>query len=68
MSFEFRVRDRELKYLRSLRLVGTRISDDAVPHLRKMEALKYLYVKDTRLTKQGLNLLAEALPECKTIY
>jgi len=41
-----------------------RITDDAVPVLSRMTALKWLDVEDTGLTSQGVERLRAALPGC----
>ena len=58
----------KMKNLKSLYLEGVRISDAAVPQLKKMTNLEVLSVKGTMVTAEGLQELQQALPECEVYY
>jgi hypothetical protein len=48
-----------------LDLSATRITDASVPFLAKLEQIKSLDVRQTKLTELGLAALRQALPNCK---
>ncbi len=52
------------KHLQNLNLDQTPIDDTAVPHLSQCTALRRLQVRGTKLTKRGIDLLHQALPNC----
>ena len=54
-----------LPALRQLGLSKSLITDNAVPYLSVLTSLRSLDVRDTQITPSGLNLLKEALPNCR---
>jgi hypothetical protein len=45
-------------------LIGTRITDAAIPHFAKMKSLKKLGVTGSQITPAGLKKLGAELPNC----
>ena len=51
-----------------LYLYDTKISDAAVTHLQKLDNLTLLDLTGTAITKKGVSLLRQALPNCNIVY
>jgi hypothetical protein len=51
-----------LKYLNTLNLFGTQITDGSIPHLVKMEQLEVLFIGNTPLREMGLDSIRQLLP------
>ena len=51
-----------------LYLYDTKISDTAVKHLKKLDNLTLLDLTGTAITKKGVSLLRQALPNCNIVY
>jgi len=57
----------QLQNLYSIKLNGTRITDDGLFHLEKLTKLEYLSVSETQVTPAGVAKLKVALPACETV-
>lgn len=51
--------------LKSLFLVGTRITDASIPHLKKLKNLQRLDITGTKISEQGKRDLQTPMPELK---
>lgn len=66
-----RIDDAGLAHLRSLtglqwlQMSFTNVSDIGLMELRDLKSLRELYVQDTQITVDGINMLLQAIPECK---
>ena len=49
-------------------LYGTQITDAVLVHLKGLTKLEWLWVRETRITDEGIKKLQEALPNCKIIH
>lgn len=56
---------RELRSVRSLGFTSRAITDAAVPYLAQFTHIRWLYLRDTRITNDGIVRLQTALPNCK---
>ena len=55
-------RKKASKYLTELSLVGTKISDTGLEHLKAMESLQSVFLAGTQVTDEGVKALQEARP------
>ena len=53
--------------LQWLYLPGTSVTDSAVTHLARLSGLKELDLRDTLVSRTGIERLGEALPNCLII-
>ncbi len=66
-----RIDDAGLAYLKGLtglqwlQMSFTNVSDVGLMELSDLKSLRELYVQDTQITVDGINLLLQAIPECK---
>lgn len=51
----------DLKYLNTLNLFGTPITDKSMPHLLKLDQLEMLFIGNTRLQESGLDSIQQLL-------
>ena len=54
--------------LESLILDANPITDDAVAELVRLSDLRYLRIRETQISQQGLADLQRALPNCRIVY
>ncbi|TWU51486.1 leucine-rich repeat domain-containing protein [Rubripirellula reticaptiva] len=57
----------ETNHLFSLSLIGNQISDESVPHMRRMTELRRLFLRDTEVTEAGFDQLKGSLLKCHTL-
>jgi hypothetical protein len=56
-----------LKNLRGLDLPRTGVSDASVPTLAALGALRFLDVRESKITNKGVAELKKALPDCRIL-
>ena len=57
-----------LRRLKWLLLTGTKVSDPGMEHLKVLTELKALNLGNTHVTKEGIEELRKALPNCEIIW
>ena len=57
-----------LESLQTLNLERIPLGDDAVPVLTRMQNLRMLHVRSTRITDAGISRLHESLPRCSILH
>ena len=56
-----------LKFVESLNLYGTKVNDDAIPYLAKLQSLQRLYVWKSKISPKGVSELRKLLPDTEII-
>ena len=51
--------------MQMLYLDRTAVTDAGLAHLRSLPKLRVLWVKDTRISDEGIRKLQQALPDCE---
>ena len=55
----------DFESIERLSLVGTQVTNAAVPHLKQFTRLRFLDVSGTEITDDGIAELQKALPNCR---
>jgi hypothetical protein len=59
---------KDLRNLRHVNLIGSKITDASIPVLLQWTKLEYLGIADTQISREGAKRLRAGLPECEVDY